>query len=91
MDQLLKLDTVREGDEVILSTEFWDCATDIILKFNSRPRRHDEDRLAWRPAAPRRIQQLTGEVKWLGTLKSVSDSQMFAGIETVLCITSLIM
>ena len=69
------------GDRVTIPTEFWNYAADRVnmvimnskvLKERGQPWLSDVSDLT-----------ITGVVRWLGTLPPISDTQLFAGIQTV--------
>ena len=69
------------GDRVTIPSEFWNYAADRVnmvimnskvLKERGQPWLSDVSDLT-----------ITGVVRWLGTLPPISDTQLFAGIQTV--------
>ena len=69
------------GDRVTIPTEFWNYAADsvdMIIKESIKLRVRGQPWLSdvSNPA-------ITGVVRWLGTLPPISDTQLFAGIQTV--------
>ena len=60
------------GDRVTIPTEFWNYAT----RYANIKKTH-----TWLSDVS--DPTITGVVKWLGTLPPISDTQLFAGIQTV--------
>ena len=60
------------GDRVTIPTEFWNYAASCVNRLKSRTWLSDISNPA-----------ITGVVRWLGTLLPISDTQLFAGIQTV--------
>ena len=63
------------GDRVTIPTEFWNFAAGCV---HSRKVKNIQTWLS-DVSDP----TITGVVRWLGTLPSISDTQLFAGIQTV--------
>ena len=69
------------GDRVTIPTEFWNYAADslnVVTKDDTRLKTTDQPWLS-DISDP----TITGVVRWLGTLPPISDTQLFAGIQTV--------
>ena len=60
------------GDRVTIPTEFWNFAADCVNKRKAKTWLSDIS-----------DPTITGVVRWLGTLPPISDTQLFAGIQTV--------
>ena len=60
------------GDRIFIPVEFWKFVAGVVNK-----------RLSVPPPWLLPEVDITGTVRWLGTLPPVGDSQYFAGIETV--------
>ena len=65
------------GDRVTIPTEFWNYAADSVSDSISNTSK-DQPWLS-DVSDP----TITGVVRWLGTLPPISDTQLFAGIQTV--------
>ena len=60
------------GDRVTIPTEFWNYAASCVNRLNSG---------TWLSDVSDPV--IAGVVRWLGTLPPISDTQLFAGIQTV--------
>ena len=69
------------GDRVTIPTEFWNFAADSVNVIN-------DDVIEWKKKGHPLLSDVSdpviaGVVRWLGTLPPISDTQLFAGIQTV--------
>ena len=69
------------GDRVTIPTEFWNYAAGCVNVIN-------DDVVGWKKKGQPLLSDISdpviaGVVRWLGTLPPISDTQLFAGIQTV--------
>ena len=69
------------GDRVTIPTEFWNYAADSVNVVNKDDKRLKTRGHPWLSDVS--DPAITGVVNWLGTLPPISDTQLFAGIQTV--------
>ena len=69
------------GDRVTIPTEFWNYAADSVNMVVMDDYRLNERGQTWLSDVS--DPTITGVVRWLGTLPPISDTQLFAGIQTV--------
>ena len=69
------------GDRVTIPTEFWNCAADSVSVVSKDDKRLKTKVQPWLSDVSDPV--IDGVVRWLGTLPPVSDTQLFAGIQTV--------
>ena len=69
------------GDRVTIPTEFWNYAADSVNMVNKGDFDLNKKGQPWLSDVS--DPTITGVVRWLGTLPPISDTQLFAGIQTV--------
>ena len=69
------------GDRVTIPTELWNYAADGINMVTMHDGRLKTKGQPW--LSDISYPTITGVVRWLGTLPPISDTQLFAGIQTV--------
>ena len=69
------------GDKVTIPTEFWKTATSCVKLVSKESIRLKERGQLWLSDVSDPV--IAGVVRWLGTLPPISDTQLFAGIQTV--------
>ena len=75
------------GDRVTIPTEFWNYAADSVNMISKVDKRLKKRGQPWLSDVS--DPTITGVVRWLGTLPPISDTQLFAGIQTVSVYRSL--
>ena len=69
------------GDRVTIPTEFWNYAAENVNMVIKDDKRFKTRGQPWLSDISNRV--IAGVVRWLGTLPPISDTQLFAGIQTV--------
>ena len=69
------------GDKVTIPTEFWNYAANSVKLVSKESIRLKERGQSWLSDVSDPV--IAGVVRWLGTLPPISDTQLFAGIQTV--------
>ena len=69
------------GDRVTIPTEFWNYAADNVNMVTKDDKRFETRGQPWLSDVSDPV--IAGVVRWLGTLPPISDTHLFAGIQTV--------